>query len=267
MLSSFGGLFVKYYIADAFTDKAFKGNPAGVCFLPDWPRTEIMQSIAKENNLSETAFIVRREDHWDIRWFTPACEFDLCGHATLAGAFVIMNIIAPGLSKVEFHSMSGNLSVHREGDLYVLDFPSRPAQEIDPIPQIDQSLGVHPKSYYLSRDYLVLLDSAEQVRSLRPDFETMKNIPGIIGLIVTAKGDDCDFVSRYFAPTDSILEDPVTGSAHCTLIPFWKERTGKKEMTAKQLSSRGGTLFCRDLGERVNIAGHAVLYMSGEIHI
>jgi predicted PhzF superfamily epimerase YddE/YHI9 len=163
--------------------------------------------------------------------------------------------------------MSGDLSVARKGSLYVLDFPSRPAKKIDPLPAIEEFLGVRPDSYYLSRDHLVLLKNAEQVRSLKPDFQALRRVPDMIGLIVTAKGDDCDFVSRYFAPQDSGAEDPVTGSAHCTLIPFWSERSGKTEMTARQLSSRGGTLYCEYMGDRVKIAGHAVLYLSGEIHI
>lgn len=258
---------MKYYIADAFTDKAFKGNPAGVCILSDWLRDDTMQNIAKENNLSETAFIVRRNNCWDIRWFTPTFEFDLCGHATLASAFVIMEAAEPGLVEVKFRSVSGDLSVAKEGSLYVLDFPSRPAEKIDPLPLIDEALGTRPDSYYLSRDHLVLLESAEQVRKLRPDFKALRKIPDMIGLIATAKGDDCDFVSRYFAPNDSILEDPVTGSAHCTLIPFWSGRLHKTEMTAKQLSSRGGTLYCKYMGDRVKIGGNAVLYMSGEILI
>jgi predicted PhzF superfamily epimerase YddE/YHI9 len=258
---------VKYFIADAFTDEAFKGNPAGVCFLSDWQRDDTMQNIAKENNFSETAFIVQRDGYWNIRWFTPSCEFDLCGHATLASAFVIMEIVEPGLNQVKFRSMSGDLSVTKEGGLYVLDFPSRPAKKIDPLPAIDESLGVRPDSYYLSRDHLVLLENAEQVRELRPDFPALRKVPDMIGLIATAKGDDCDFVSRYFAPEDAGSEDPVTGSAHCTLIPFWSERLGKTEMTAKQLSSRGGTLYCRYMGDRVKIGGNAVLYMSGEILI
>jgi predicted PhzF superfamily epimerase YddE/YHI9 len=258
---------VKYFIADAFTDEAFKGNPAGICILSNWLSDELMQNIAKENNFSETAFIVRRDGHWDIRWFTPSCEFDLCGHATLASAFVIMEVVEPGLREVKFRSVSGDLSVAKEGSLYVLDFPSRPAKKIDALPAIEESLGVRPDSYYLSRDHLVLLENAEQVKDLQPDFRALRKIPDMIGLIATAKGNDCDFVSRYFAPEDVGSEDPVTGSAHCTLIPFWSGRLRKTEMTAKQLSSRGGTLYCRYMGDRVKIGGNAVLYMSGEILI
>lgn len=258
---------MKYFIADAFTDTIFKGNPAGICFVSNWPADSVMLNIAKENNLPETAFLVKQKEKWHIRWFTVSGEFDLCGHATLASAFVIMNFVEPGLKEVKFVSKSGDLSVEKEGDMYVLDFPSRPAKEIEPVPLIAESLGVKPLSYHLARDHVVLLENARQVKDLRPDFTVMKKIPYIIGLTVTAKGDDCDFVSRYFSPHDGTLEDPVTGSAHCTLIPFWSERLGKTEMTAKQLSSRGGVLYCRHLSKRVKIAGHAVLYLSGEINL
>ena len=227
-----------------------------------------MQSIAAENNLSETAFIRKSGEKYDIRWFTPTGEFDLCGHATLASGFVVMNLLEPGRQAVDFSSMSGPLRVTREGELYQLDFPARPPRQIAPLPIVAQALGARPRALYLARDHVALFDTADEVRALAPDFDAMRRIEGCIGLVATAPGDgSCDFVSRYFAPHDGIVEDPVTGSAHCTLVPFWSERLGRREVTARQISARGGTLYCRDEGERVLIAGHAALYLTGELHL
>ena len=228
----------------------------------------MMQSIAAENNLSETAFIRKSGEKYDIRWFTPTGEFDLCGHATLASGFVVMNLLEPGRQAVDFSSMSGPLRVTREGELYQLDFPARPPRQIAPLPIVAQALGARPRALYLARDHVALFDTADEVRALAPDFDAMRRIEGCIGLVATAPGDgSCDFVSRYFAPHDGIVEDPVTGSAHCTLVPFWSERLGRREVTARQISARGGTLYCRDEGERVLIAGHAALYLTGELHL
>ena len=258
---------MKYYVVDAFTRTLFAGNPAGICPVQDWPDKALMQDIAAENNLSETAFIRKNGGGYDIRWFTPTGEFDLCGHATLASAFVIMTILEPGRAAVDFSSMSGPLRVTREGERFQLDFPARPAHEIAPIDLVERSLGVQPRALYLARDHIALFDTAAQVRGLTPDFAVMQQMRDCIGLVATAPGDDCDFVSRYFAPHDGVLEDPVTGSAHCTLVPFWSERLGKKDLVARQVSPRGGTLYCRDAGERILIAGDAVLYSVGELQL
>lgn len=257
---------MKYFVVDAFTDSLFSGNPAGVCPVSEWPDDAVMLRIAAENNLSETAFLLGGGGKYHIRWFTPVSEFDLCGHATLGSAFVILNFLEPQRQAVDFTSMSGPLRVVREGDRYTLDFPARPPRPIADMDLVTQALGAKPQALFLARDHVALFDSAETVRTLRPDFDAMRRIENCIGLIATAPGDgSCDFVSRYFAPNDGILEDPVTGSAHCTLVPFWHQRLGRSELTARQLSARGGTLYCRDCGERIMISGNAVLYLQGEL--
>ena len=258
---------MKYYIVDAFTDTLFKGNQAGVCLLDEWLNTDVMQNIALENNLAETAFVVNRGDYYDLRWFTPEIEIDLCGHATLATAFVIVNFVDPTAEHMEFHTLSGILSVRKINDLYELDFPSRMPTEIEVIPIMEQAIGAPVQSAYMSRDMVLLLDSEQTVAELKPNLELVSKIPDCFALIVTAKGDTADFVSRFFAPNIGVPEDSVTGSAHSTLIPFWTERLGKDKMTARQLSKRGGTLYCENCGDRVKIAGHAVLYLEGEIRI
>lgn len=256
---------MKYYIVDAFTKEHYRGNPAGVCLLDHYIEDHIMQSIAFENNLAETAFIVPKDGYYDLRWFTPEVEIDLCGHATLASAHVIMNYVDTTLTKLVFSTKSGILSVSRDNGLYVLDFPARPPMSCDRPELLEKALGVKVLETYMARDLLVLVEDDEVVRNLRPSFDMLKRIPEVFGFIVTAKGKDCDFVSRFFAPGAGIDEDPVTGSSHTTLIPFWSERLGKKEMVAKQLSHRGGMLFCRDCGENVQIAGYAVTHLIGDI--
>ena len=257
---------MKYYMVDAFTSAPFSGNPAGVCLVDRWPEKELMQRIAGENRLPETAFICKEPSGWAIRWFTPAFEMDLCGHATLASGFVILNLLEHA-DEVELSSCSGPLRVLRDGDRYTLDFPSRPPVEVSIDPRIEQCLGVPVRGCFQSRDLIVLVDSAQQVREMKPDFALMAEIIPEFGMVPTAKGDDCDFVSRYFDPHDAIIEDPVTGSAHCTLIPFWKKRLGKSEFVARQLSERTGTLYCRDEDARVKISGGAALYLEGELKI
>lgn len=258
---------MKYYLVDAFTDRLFAGNPAGVCVCESWPSDEMMQRIAGENNLPETAFLCKEETGWHIRWFTPSFEMDLCGHATLASGYVLMNHVEPG-DEAAFDSCSGPVRVLRAGDdRYVLDFPSRPPVEV-PIPAgIEECLGARVLGCYQSRDMIVLLENARAVAALKPDFDKMREIIPQWGMVPTAPGEDCDFVSRYFDPRDVICEDPVTGSAHCTLTPFWSERLGKKTLEARQLSARGGRLLCVDEGERVSIGGGAVLYLEGELKI
>lgn len=259
---------MRYYVVDVFTDELFRGNPAGVLILDEALDEGTMQSIAAENNLSETAFVVKKSGgDYGLRWFTPETEIDLCGHATLASAYILAEHVKTGQSSMDFHTMSGRLTVERKGGLYVMDFPSRPAAEVPVDPHIAPSIGFRPNKAYKSRDLLVPLESEEQVRSIRPDFEEMLKIKGCFGLIVTAPGDSVDFVSRYFAPGAGIPEDPATGSSHCTLIPFWHERLKKDVMTAFQCSSRGGEFSCEYCGDRVKIGGHAVLYMQGEIRL
>jgi PhzF family phenazine biosynthesis protein len=239
-----------------------------------------MQAIAAENNLSETAFFVtapgvaagaRGDDgrpvrDYDIRWFTPSSEVDLCGHATLASAFVIFHWLDPTRTRVTFHSKSGPLVVTRGGDLLAMEFPSRPAGECESPAGLVEALGAAPRETLLSRDLLAVFESEEEVRALRPDFARVKAL-GFHAICVTAPGRDCDFVSRFFAPLVGVPEDPVTGSAHCTLIPFWSRRLGKRTLHARQVSARGGELFCEALGERVIVAGHAAPYLEGTIEV
>ena len=258
---------MKYFIVDAFTDKLFKGNPAGVCLPEEWPADEIMQNIAFENNLSETAFLVKNDDGYDLRWFTPEIEIDLCGHATLASAFVLSNFVDKNASVIRFKTMSGLLTVTKKGDLYEMDFPARKPDRVELTDQMSRAIGAPALEAYKSRDLLLLVENECQVLRLTPDFELMKQLPGCLAVIVTAKGKEVDFVSRVFAPGAGLPEDPVTGSVHCTLIPFWAERLGKEEMVAKQLSKRGGTLYCKNCGDRVKIAGKAALYLRGELLI
>jgi len=258
---------MKYFIVDAFTDELFKGNPAGVC-LPDvWPGDEVMQNIAFENNFSETAFVVKNKDHYDLRWFTPEVEIDLCGHATLASAFVISNFVDTEARVLRFATMSGILTVTRTEDIYEMYFHARKPVRIEATEQMSLAIGAPVLEAYKSRDHLLLLEDECQVRDLTPDFELLKKLPDCFAVIVTARGDKTDFVSRFFGPGAGVPEDPVTGSAHSTLIPFWAERLGKDKLTAMQLSRRGGTLYCENLGDRVKIAGRAALYLKGEIFI
>ena len=258
---------MKYYVVDAFAEHLFRGNQAGVCLVDGFLDCETMQSIAAENNLAETAFITPKGNEFDLRWFTPEVEIDLCGHATLASAFVISNCLHKNMDVMRFNTLSGVLEVTKNGDLFEMDFPSRRPLEIQLHPLMEQSLGCPVSAAYQSRDCLLLVESESVVQSITPNMELLKQIPDSFAVIVTAKGENVDFVSRFFAPNAGIPEDPVTGSSHATLIPFWAERLQKKQMIAKQLSKRGGTLYCEDCGERVKISGKALLYLSGEIHI
>jgi PhzF family phenazine biosynthesis protein len=225
-----------------------------------------MQSIAFENNLSETAFFVPEGDGYALRWFTPATEVDLCGHATLASAFVVFRHLAPQRESVRFQTRSGPLTVTRSGERLAMDFPSRPAVPVEAHPRLVAAMGMPPKEVLAARDYLLVYGTEEEVRALKPDMAGLMDIDRF-AVIVTAPGNDCDFVSRFFAPAKGVPEDPVTGSAHCTLIPYWSRRLGKKELFARQVSRRGGELWCEDLGDRVQIAGHAVEFFSGTITV
>jgi PhzF family phenazine biosynthesis protein len=254
---------------DAFTDKVFRGNPACVCPLQRWPRDVLMQSIAAENNVPETAFFLGANGKYKLRWFTPVAEVDLCGHATLAAAWVVFNVMEKKREHVTFSSQSGPLHVSRaQKDLLALDFPSRPPERCDPPEGLVEGLGLAPKEVWKSRDYMAVYESEEQVRALKPDFGRLRNLAGdSLGVIVTAPGEKADFVSRFFAPKVGIPEDPVTGSSHSTLIPYWAERLGKDRLHALQVSRRGGELYCMPRGERVAIAGRAVLYLKGAIDV
>jgi len=254
------------YIVDAFTDAVFSGNPAAVCPLDNWLPDATMAAIARENNLSETAFIVGARGAYAIRWFTPSMEVDLCGHATLASAFVVFNYLESNRTAVSFQSPSGLLRVERRSDRLVLDFPARPGDAVECPPALVEGLRVSPLATFLSRDYLVIVDSHKQVAQCQPAWPLLQDLPSL-GIIVSAPGTNCDFVSRVFFPTDSILEDPVTGSAHCTLIPYWAARLGKRQLHARQISARGGELFCEMAGERVYIGGRAVLFSKARIFL
>jgi PhzF family phenazine biosynthesis protein len=259
---------IPLYQIDAFADGPFTGNPAAVCPLESWLPDKVMQSVAAENNLSETAFFVPEGDGYRLRWFTPTTEVDLCGHATLASAFVVFRWLTPQRSEVSFQTQqAGPLTVSRDGDLLALDFPARPPSPC-PIPEeLATALGRRPAAILAARDYLAVYDTAEDIKALTPDFAAIANLDRF-AVIVTAPGTGgIDFVSRFFAPARGVDEDPVTGSAHCTLIPYWAERLGKTRLEARQLSRRGGALSCTMRGERVTIAGRAVLYLEGMIAI
>lgn len=256
---------IKYYVVDSFADKIFSGNPAGVCLLENHIDEKMMQNIAKENNLAETAFVVRNGNNFDLRWFTPEVEINLCGHATLASAFIISNFLDTDRDEMRFNTKSGELIVVRKEDLYEMDFPAWEVKPVEITQLMRDSFNVQISEAHLSRDLLLLVNSEEDVKKAIPDMDLLRKIPDCFGVIITAKGKAVDFVSRCFAPNAGIPEDPVTGSSHSELIPFWAKRLNKKIMTAKQLSKRGGTLYCEHCGSRVKIAGNAVLYMTGEI--
>lgn len=254
------------YQIDAFTDKTFGGNPACVVPLEKWLTDDILLKIAKENAVAETAFFVDKGDKIHLRWFTPEIEMDLCGHATLATAHCLKEILSYKSDKIVFETLSGDLTVLVDKALYKMDFPSR-MPSLDTLPKtIENSLNIKPKEVFKSRDYVLVYDNETEVRNIKIDrqfFDQINLDPG--GVIVTAIGDNCDFVSRFFTPQASILEDPVTGSAHCSLIPFWAARLNKKELYALQVSERIGKLFCEDKGDRVMISGRAKTYSIGNL--
>lgn len=255
------------YYVDAFTDKLFSGNPAAVIFS-DINDTNLMQSIAAENNLSETAFINKKSGTYNIRWFAPSCEIDLCGHATLASAFVYFNFIEPSANNIRFLSLkNGFLDVNKKNNILYLDFPKDKLALVDNNLQIVNALKIEPLEIYKGRDdYLVILESEKDVANLNPDFLMFKNIDAR-GLIVSSTSKNYDFISRCFFPTTGVDEDPVTGSAHTILIPYWSKKLNKKHLHAMQISKRGGELKCSDNGSRVSIGGNAVLYLRGKIFI
>lgn len=258
----------KIYQIDAFTEKVFGGNPAAVCPLEYWLDDELMQNIAQENNLAETAFYVKKDNIFELRWFTPEVEVDLCGHATLASAFVIFNIENFGGDRLEFATRSGILTVEREGDFLIMNFPVDELSEVEISDDILHAFDDQPRNAFKGKtDLMLVFEEEKEIRNLKPDFNILEHMTGYRGVICTAPGDEVDFVSRFFGPQVGVKEDPVTGSAHTTLIPFWAQKLGKSEMTAMQLSKRQGYLKCKYLGERVEIGGRAQLYMKGEINL
>ncbi len=260
---------IPIYQIDAFATRRFGGNPAAVMPLPAFLDDDVLQAIALENNLAETAFLVRDGSDWKLRWFTPTVEVPLCGHATLASAWVVTTHLDPGREHVVFHTASGTLPVQRTHDRFVMDFPARTNRPLTSSPALESALGARAiELFHDGFNYLAVLDSAKTVRNLSPDLAAIKKLDGVVGAIVTAPGDfDYDCVSRYFAPAKGIDEDPVTGGAHCALTPFWATRLRKDEIRAFQASARGGEILCRLKGERVELEGTCVFYMEGEVQI
>lgn len=257
---------MKQYIVDAFTDKVFHGNQAAVCVLEEWPEESLMMSITRENNYSETAFTVREGDGYRLRWFTPGGEIDLCGHATLATAFVLFNFYEKEAESIIFHTMSGDLFIGRRGERIAMDFPAYRLVEAPVTDEMEDALGARPREAYLDRDLLLVYDDEATVRGMRPDFEKVGQLDGL-GIAVTAPGADYDCVSRFFAPKLEINEDPVTGSVHCMIAPYWANRLGKDAISAYQASARGGEMVCELRGERVVLLGKAALFSASELAI
>lgn len=258
---------MKQYIVDAFTPELFHGNPAAVCVMDQWPDEQLMMNIAFENNLSETAFIVKEAEGYHLRWFTPAIEVGLCGHATLASGFVMLNYYLPEAERVDFMTLSGKVSVTRKGDRYELTFPNLPLEKVEVTDAMVEALGAKPTEAWLSLDLTCVFDDEETVRTMRPDMQKLLDIPGRL-CNVTARCHDGkhDCTSRSFAPKVGVPEDPVCGSAHCQIIPLWSQKLGKADIVAQQSSKRGGSLYCSVIDDKtLTIAGEAVLYAVSEI--
>jgi PhzF family phenazine biosynthesis protein len=256
---------MKQYVVDNFTDKVFGGNPAAICVMDEWLLDEVMMNITKENNLSETAFAVKEGMDYKLRWFTPGGEIDLCGHATLATAYVITKFIEPETTIVNFRTLSGLLTVEKKDELFEMDFPSYELKPVAVTDEMTEAMGVRPLEAYMGRDLLCILESEDQVRSLNPNQAKVNLLDGLL-LHVTAQGKKYDCVSRSFAPKCNVPEDPVCGSGHCHIIPFWANRLGKNNLVAYQASQRGGTLYCEYHGVRVKLSGKAVLYAASDIN-
>lgn len=257
---------MKQYVVDAFTDKVFAGNPAAVCVMEAWLPDDLMMKITRENNLSETAFAVREGDCYHLRWFTPGGEIDLCGHATLATAYVITRFVQPELTTVQFETLSGTLTVVKNGDLFAMDFPVYELKRIPVTDAMEKAIGARPLEAYLGRDLLCVMDSEETVRTKNPDQNQLLSLSGML-LHTTARGKDFDCVSRSFAPKMNVPEDPVCGSGHCHILPYWAQQYGKNELIAYQASRRGGVVYGKLQGDRVTLSGKAALYAESEIHI
>ena len=257
---------MKQYVVDAFTDKVFHGNQAAVCVLDEWLSEELMMDITRENNFSETAFTVKEGAKWHLRWFTPGGEIDLCGHATLGTAFVLLNYYEKAADKVVFTTLSGDLIVTRKNDMYEMEFPAYDLKPVAVTDDMEKALGVRPTAAFMARDLLCVIDDEDKVRNLTPNLEKIKEIDGLL-LHVTARGKAEDCVSRSFAPKLAVAEDPVCGSGHCHIIPYWADKLGKDELVAYQASKRGGTLYCRREGNKIFMAGKAALYSIDELQI
>lgn len=257
---------MKQYVVDAFSDRVFGGNPAAVCVMDSWLPDGTMRNIAMENNLSESAFVVPEEGGYHLRWFTPGEEIDLCGHATLASAFVLMNFVDKGRESVAFDTLSGKLTVERRGELYEMDFPAYNLEPVAVTARMTEAMGAEPKEAYRARDLLCVFDDEGAVRNMAPDMERVAALDGLL-LHATARGRDTDCVSRSFAPKLGVSEDPVCGSGHCHIVPYWSRTLRKEDIVAYQASKRGGTLYCRMAGDRVRLAGKAALFSAGEIRI
>ena len=258
---------MKQYIVDAFTDKPFAGNPAAVCVMDEWPSEASMMKLAMENNLSETAFIVKEEEGYHLRWFTPGKEVELCGHATLASSYVILNFVEPESSSVSFNTMSGVLTVKRSGDLYEMDFPTYELTEIPVTEAMAEAFGERPQKAIMGMDLICVFESEETVAALTPDLKLIERLPGRLHN-ATAQGAAYDCVTRSFAPKCGIPEDPVCGSAHCQVADYWSRVLGKKDIVAWQASKRGGTLYCTMVeGGRIKISGKATLFAISELQI
>ncbi len=258
---------IELYQIDAFTDSVFSGNPAAVCPLEAWPGDALLQNIAAENNLAETAYFVKSPEGFRIRWFTPMAEVDLCGHATLASAYVLFNFLGHNSDSIAFQSRSGILKVTRTGEWLTLNFPADKLQPVDVKDEMKSLVGMVPvQAYRGSTDLMIVFENYSQVQTAIPDLRSIASLKGR-GLIITAPGNDTDFVSRFFAPQVGVNEDPVTGSAHTTLVPFWSKKLGRDDLTARQLSKRSGYLKCKMLGDRVEMSGRGAFYMKGLIEL
>ena len=257
---------MKQYIVDAFADKVFCGNQAAVCVLDSWISDSLMQNIAKENNFSETAFTVKEGDKYHLRWFTPASEIDFCGHATLGTAFVLFNFYEKDVDKITFKTQVGELSVEKQGGLFKLNFPAYRCNKIEVTDKMEEALGLRPKEAYIDRDLLLVLENAEQVRALSPNQNKLKELKGLC-IVVTAPSDspEYDCVSRVFCPELGLMEDPVTGSSHCMIAPYWCDRLGKEKLVCFQASERTGVLYAERKGDRIILSGKAVLYSEENI--
>ena len=257
---------MKQYVIDAFTDKVFEGNPAAVCVMEKWLPDDILQKIAQENNLSETAFAVQENDSYRLRWFTPGGEIDLCGHATLATAYVITNFVHTDAVCIRFETLSGTLTVEKKGDLFELDFPGYELQKVDITDEMADAIGFKPLEAYKGRDLLCVLDNEEAVRNYEPVMDKLLSLDGLL-LHVTAQGKDFDCVSRSFAPKLNVSEDPVCGSGHCHILPYWADKLDKTNLVAYQASKRGGVIYGQAANGRVMLAGKAALYSIAEIFV
>lgn len=257
---------MKQYIVDAFTDQVFHGNQAAICIMEQWVTEDLMMNITRENNFSETAFAVKEGEKYHLRWFTPGGEIDLCGHATLACAYVLFRFYIPNAEKVVFSTLSGDLIVKRNGDLLEMEFPAYKLEKIPVTQAMIDAIGVTPSEAYMGRDLLCVFDDEKTVRNLQPDMNKLLNLDGLL-LQVTAPGKNTDAVSRSFAPKLNVTEDPVCGSGHCHIVPYWAKRLNKSSIVAYQASKRGGTLYCKMAGDKVFLAGKAALFSECEIYI